>query len=131
MSILTYNDKEKVWRSHQMEFPNIAIEPSPEDYHYLVAQRGLVMRLFGEASPGDEPLGELYSISGEKLSEIPPFIVPFYRGPKETYQSRIDRVVGLRDCSVICVVISSAIHASRVEFDLETREFKYIDANVR
>lgn len=105
--------------------------PSDSDYYFHIPERKIVLRWFNEGCRGCEPLGEVYSELGEKISDIPPYVHPSFRGSKLSYRSKLAWVQGVSGDKLSIVLYCSDLQDFHLTLDLRSMKYLELSNDVR
>ncbi|WP_107496969.1 hypothetical protein [Thalassobius sp. I31.1] len=106
------------------------LRPFDSDYYYAT-EKGKILRLYSDACNGTERLGEILSLEGKVVAEIPPFVHPSFKEPKKLYKSQLAWVQYENGDDVGFVVYCANPQDFRVKFNLSTLNFSAPEFGVR
>ncbi len=114
--------------------PKLEIELKPsadKGYYYYVPECKVVLWWPEEDRGPNDSLGEIYSISGDKICDIPAFVHPDYQGSREYYRSRFAWVQEVDGGIVSIVMYCPDFQNFRLKLSLATMEYVQVELGVR
>jgi hypothetical protein len=130
MSVIAYQDGG--WIDLDGLRPDIQFKPlDQKDYYFHVPKTEIVLRLYSRQCGSKEPLGEILTLKGKKIGDVPPFKHPNFKDFDKYYESQIGWVDGVKGNIVSFVIHCRTPQDFRVKLDLDTLTYSKPEFGVR
>lgn len=132
MSRVAFDDKNGVWVDLFGIRSDIKLEKvKKDDYFYHVEGSDLILRCFASECSSDKPLGEIYTLDGVFVENIPPFFNHLFLGDSNNYKSNIYWVKDCNLSTVTFVVRCSLVDDFTVKLNLKDLVYSDLKSIVR
>jgi len=128
---VAYDSNQKAWKHSQGYIPEITAKEIDGSYYFWMEERKWLLRFPDGFINGDESLGEILDPDGKKIGEIPQFIPPDFKGPREYFKSGFGWIQGKAADTIDMAIFCPDPGDLRLRYNFEDGTFRYFGEQFR